>query len=156
VRPRRARCAGCEATHVLLPAGMLLRRADSVDVVGKALSAKASGRGARPIAMLVSRPLTTVKGSLRRFAVKAEPLREWFIRLLVAVAVDPQLPDPAGSPLADAVAAIAAAAGAVAARFAVFMVTPWQIACVAVQGRLLSPDQPIKWINTSSPWQAVI
>lgn len=34
VRPRRGRCRGCGATHVLLPAGLLLRRADGVAVRG--------------------------------------------------------------------------------------------------------------------------
>lgn len=154
VRPRRTRCGGCAATHVLLPAGMLTRRADGVEVIGEALSAKACGRGARPIAVLLRRPLSTVRGWLRRFAASAQVLRHWFIGLLVAVAADPQIPDAAGSPFADAIAAIAAAGKAVCKRFAVSMVTPWRIASVACQGGLLSPTPPKKWINTSSPWQA--
>jgi hypothetical protein len=140
-------------THVLLPAGMLTRRADGVEVIGEALSAKACGRGVRPIAVLLCRPLTTVRGWLRRFAANAEVLRHWFIRLLVAVAADPQIPDAAGSPIADAVTAITAAGRAVGERFAVPMVTPWRIASVVCQGGLLSPVHPLKWINTSSPWQ---
>ena len=140
----------------MLPAGMLARRADSVDVVGKALVAKASGWGARPISVLVGRPLGTVRGWLRRFAVKAELLRAWFIRLLVAVAADPVVPDAAGSVFADAVAAIGAAVRAVAARFAVLVVTPWRIAGAVLHGGLLSPGRPAEPINTSSPWLAVV
>ena len=43
--PRRGRCTGCRRTHVLLPASVLLRRADAVTVIGVALLAKARGRG---------------------------------------------------------------------------------------------------------------
>jgi hypothetical protein len=156
VRPRRTRCAGCAVTHVLLPVEMLARRADGADVVGKALVAKASGRGARPIAVALARPLGTVRGWLRAFAVKAELLRSWFIQLLVAVAPDPVVPDAVGTVFADAVAAIAAASIAVADRFAVRMVTPWPIASAASQGSLLSPGWPAKPINTSSPWLATV
>jgi hypothetical protein len=155
VRPRRTRCVGCAATHVLLPAALLLRRADTVAVIGTALTAKAVGLGARPIAAAAGRPLGTVKGWLRRLAGRAEQLRAWFTRVLVGVAVDPVVPEPAGSAFADAVTAVTAAAHAVAARFAIPMVTPWPIVAAVSQGRLLSPDWPAEWINTSSPWLAV-
>jgi hypothetical protein len=62
VRPRRAWCRGCRVTHVLLPVGLLLRRADSVEVVGAAITAKAAGLGARPIAALMERPMGPVRG----------------------------------------------------------------------------------------------
>lgn len=156
VRPRRTRCSGCAATHVLLPVGVLVRRADTVGVVGRALVAKASGLGARPAAAVVDRPLGTVKGWLRRFAGRAEQVRVWFTGLLVAVAPDPVVPQGAGSVFADAVAAIAAAAWAVADRFALRMVTVWQVACAVSGGRLLSPDWPPELINTSSPWPAAM
>ena len=73
-------------THVLLPVGALLRRADTVAVIGPALTAKASGLGARPVAVVLDRPLETVRGWLRRFGGKAEQVRAWFTGLLVAVA----------------------------------------------------------------------
>lgn len=159
VRPRRARCAGCGGTHVLLPTGMLAHRADSVEVVGKALVAKASGRGVRPIAADVGRALGTVRGWLRRFAVKAELLRRWFIGVLVAVAADPVVPDAATTMFADAVNAITAASEAIVGRFAILAVTRWQVAVAASHGRLLSPHWPTDWptepINTSSPWLAL-
>ena len=156
VRPRRTRCAGCGATHVLLPVGVLVRRADTVAVVGEALAGKASGLGARPIAAAVDRPLGTVKGWLRRFAGRAEQVRAWFIGLLVAVAADPVVPDVAATTFADAVAAIDVAATAVADRFALGEVTPWRVACAVTAGRLLSPVWPPQWINTSSPWLAAL
>ena len=48
--PRRARCRECGATHVLLPAWCLARRADAGEVIGLALEAKAAGAGHRVIA----------------------------------------------------------------------------------------------------------
>ena len=152
VRPRRAVCRGCGGTHVLLPVGVLLRRADVVGVVGAAVVAKAAGLGARPVAALVGRPLGTVRGWLRRFGSRAEAVRGWFTRLLCAVASDPVPPEPAGSVWADAVAAIEAAAVAVAARFTITGVTVWRLASAASVGRLLAPGWPTGSINTSSPW----
>jgi hypothetical protein len=144
---------------VLLPVGVLLRRADTVAVIGRALTAKASGLGARPVAVVLDRPLETVRGWLRRFAGKAEQVRAWFTGLLVAVAADPVVPGPVdagGTVFADAVAAVEAAARAVAGRFALRMVTAWQVAGAVSQGRLLSPDWPPQSINTSSPWSAAM
>jgi len=156
VRPRRARCGGCARTHVLLPAALLLRRADSVAVIGQALTAKAVGVGVRPIAAAAGRPLGTVRGWLRRVSGRAEQLRVWFTRVLVAVAADPVVAEPAGSAFADAVAAVTAAALAVADRFAMPTVAPWPIVSAVSQGRLLSPGWPAESINTSSPWLAVM
>lgn len=156
LRPRRARCLACRVTHVLLPVGVLLRRADAVGVVGVALAAKAVGLGARPVAVLVGRPLSTVQGWLRRFGGRLEAVRAWFVRLLCAVAVDPVVPEPAGSGWADAVAAIEAAAWAVLARFAVLGVTVWQVVGAVSGGRLLAPGWPAGSVNTSSPWAALV
>jgi hypothetical protein len=157
VRPRRARCCGtCRATHVLLPVGVLLRRADTAAVVGEAIAAKATGVGARPIAAAFDRPLGTVRGWLRRFGSRVEPVRAWFTRLLCAVAADPVLPGPAGSGWADAVAVIGAAVEAVAARFVLPTVTVWRVVCAASQGRLLAPGWPTGSINTSSLWAALM
>jgi hypothetical protein len=141
---------------VLLPVGVLLRRADAVGVVGVALAAKAVGLGARPVAVLVGRPLSTVQGWLRRFGGRLEAVRAWFVRLLCAVAVDPVVPEPAGSGWADAVAAIEAAAWAVLARFAVLGVTVWQVVGAVSGGRLLAPGWPAGSVNTSSPWAALV
>ena len=45
LQPRRGRCRGCRRTQVLLPASVLLRRADAATVIGAALLAKAGGSG---------------------------------------------------------------------------------------------------------------
>ena len=76
--PRRARCRGCGATHVLLPAWCLARRADAGAVIGRALEAKAAGAGHRAVAELLGRPASTVRGWLRALARGAGRVRETF------------------------------------------------------------------------------
>jgi hypothetical protein len=142
VRPRRARCAGCRVTHVLLPVGLLLRRADTVAVVGAALQARAGGAGHRRIAGVLGRPAETVRGWLRRFAGRVEAVRRLFTVLLRAVAADPVMPEPAGGVWADAVAAIVVAWVAVAGRFAVLTVPVWWWVSAVSGGRLLAPGGP--------------
>lgn len=140
VRPRRAMCCGCDATHVLMPVLALCRRADLVEVIGAALAAKALGSGASVIARSLRRPRDTVRGWLRRFAMHANAFRAMFTRTLVAVSPDPQTPAAAGSPFADAVAAIVGAWLAVLGRWpAVGTVSPWQFACALTRSGLLAP-----------------
>jgi hypothetical protein len=142
--PRRARCTGCRATHVLLPVVLLVRRADTAAVIGAGLTAKASGAGHRLIAALLGRAPETVRGWLRRFATRVEPVRAVFTRWCRDLAPDPVLPGPAGSAWADAIAAILAAAAAFGARFGIGEVPIWQ-ATVAVSGaRLLAPGWPAR------------
>ena len=78
LRPRRSRCAGCGVTHVLLPAGCLLRRADAVAVIWAALAGKAGGLGHRPVARLLGRPESTVRDWLAAGAAR----RRWAGRLV--------------------------------------------------------------------------
>src|SRR4249920_866714 len=112
LRPRRARCASCLVTHVLLAVSCLLRRADGVDVIGAALRAKAAGAGHRPIAEWLERPASTVRGWLRAFARNAETVRLMLTALLVQfdplTAALPTHP----SVVADAVEAVGACAAA--------------------------------------------
>jgi hypothetical protein len=57
---------------VLLPASVLLHRADAVTVIGAGLLAKAGGAGHRRVAVLVGVPASTVRGWLRRIAAVAD------------------------------------------------------------------------------------
>lgn len=155
LRPRRARCAGCGVTHVLLPVGVLERRADTVGVIGAALARAAAGWGHRRVAERLGRPAATVRGWLRRFQTRAGPLREAFTALLCALDPDPVLPAPAGTAVADAVAAIVAAAGAVTRRWAVLTgltVSPWLVAAAVTAGRLLASRSTVELTNTTRPW----
>ena len=138
--PRRSRCRRCRATHVLLPAWCLLRRADSAGVIGAALEAAAAGGGHRKIARLTGRPASTVRGWLRRFAGRAEAVRVFFTVLLARTGPDPVMPAGAGSLVAAAVSAVAGAAAAVAARWpGVGEVPVWAAASAASGGLLLAP-----------------
>jgi hypothetical protein len=85
VRPRRSSCSQCQCTHVLLPSSTLVRRADTVAVIGRALLAKAAGARHRSIAALLDRPVSTVRGWLRRFDARADSLRVLFTALLHAL-----------------------------------------------------------------------
>lgn len=147
--PRRSRCTGCGATHVLLPVVALLRRADVASVIGWALVAKARGAGFRPIAAGLGRPVETVRGWLRRFAGRVEPVRAVFTWWLRALAPDPVMPEPVGSGWADAVVAVLAASRAAAGRFALGTVAPWELAVAITGGCLLAPAWPAETINTS-------
>lgn len=140
---------------MLLPVGVLVRRADTVVVIGAALVGAAAGWGHRRVAEWLGRPAATVRGWLRRFRTRAGPLREGFTALLCAVEADPVLPAAAGSEVADAVAAIAAAAAAVTRRWAVLTgltVSPWLVAAAVTSGRLLAPASIVELTNTSRPW----
>jgi hypothetical protein len=115
-------------------------------VIGAALAAKAAGMGHRAAAVLVGVPSSTVRGWFRRFAANAEAIRVWFT--VLAHGLDPLLAAmaPAGSPLGDAVEAIAVAARAASLRLA--PVAPWSFASTASRGRLLS--------NTGCPWAGAL
>ena len=148
--PRRSRCTGCGATHVLLPAWCLLRRADAGEVIGAALRAAAAGGGHRTIAVLLGRPPSTVRGWLRRFAGRAEEVRVFFTVLLARTAPDPVMPAGAAGPVAAAVSAVAGAAAAVAARWPLLGEVPvWTAASAASGGLLLAPGWPGGGRNTS-------
>jgi hypothetical protein len=47
---------------VLLPVGVLVRRADAAEVVGAALVRVAAGWGHRRVALWLGRPVSTVRG----------------------------------------------------------------------------------------------
>jgi Domain of unknown function (DUF6431) len=152
--PRRARCRGCGATHVLLPAWCLARRADAGEVIGLALEAKATGEGHRVIAGRLGRPASTVRGWLRAFTGRAEQVRSVFTALAAALVTDSPLPGPAGSLLGDAVAAVTAAAAAAAMVPGVGTVARWQLAAAVTCGLLLAPAWPARVANTSWLWAA--
>jgi hypothetical protein len=151
LRPRRSRCGGCGVTHVLLPVSCLLRRADGVAVIWAALAGKAAGLGHRPVARRLGRPESTVRGWMARFASRAELIRGLFTVWLCALDADPPPLPPAGSAVADAVAAITAATEAAGRRWAGRLVSlsPGELASSVSAGRLLAPSWAPELINTS-------
>jgi hypothetical protein len=138
---------------VLLPVSVLARRADAVTVIGSALARAATGLGHRRIAERLGRPAATVRGWLRRFASRAGALRSAFTVLLCELDADPLMPGPAGSQLADAVAAVLAAAVAVTRRWRpALALSPWEVAAAVTSACLLARGTAVELINTSCPW----
>jgi hypothetical protein len=148
VRPRRSRCVACRVTHVLLPVRLLLRRMDEAPVTGAALAAAARGLGHRRVARDLQVPEDTVRGWLRRAAVRAGQVREVFTRVAAAVNADPVPLEPAGSPLADALVAVAAAAAAAAERWPrPLAVSPWEFASAVTNATLMAPVMAVWAFN---------
>jgi len=137
VRPRRSSCSVCGCTHVLLPASTLVRRADAVAVIGRALLASVGGFGHRSIAVLLDRPVSTVRGWLRRFGVRAESLRVLFTGLLHDLDASAAVVGVRGSVFADALEVLGLAAAAAARLFGPR--PAWQFASAASGGLLLGP-----------------
>jgi len=109
-------------------------------VLGDMLARAARGQGFRSIAAETGVPAWTVRGRLRRFRSSAGRVREFFTRLAYALAADPVPLEPAGSGLADAVVAVAAAAGAARGRWPAVTVSGWEVASAVTAGSLLSPS----------------
>src|SRR5258706_1977995 len=144
LRPRRARCPACRATHVLLPALVAPRRADTTAGIGAALQASADGVGYRRIAAQLDRPLSTVRRWIRaaRTPGHAQWLREqavgWIARVDRDVLSELQ-PEP--TRLGEALTALAAAAVVLRARI-VPQVPPWTLVGQITRGRLVAPAAP--------------
>lgn len=152
LRPRRGRCSACQATHVLLVVSCLVRRADGVEVIGTALSSKATGVGHRRLAARLGRPASTVRGWLRAFAGNADRVGRLFAALLVELDPLAAPVPPRGSGVADAVEVIGVVAAAARRRLGVLgAVSPWQLVAAVTGGRLLFPAGPGPASNTSSP-----
>lgn len=140
-RPRRARCAGCGATHVLLAASLAARRADAAGVIAAAIEAKvAGGQGHRKIAARLGRPATTVRDWLRAFASSAEAIAEAFGAWTVRDAPDAAALWPAAVQEvgARALGVLGAYARAVGQRFGVGALTWARAGITATGGWLFS------------------
>lgn len=139
VRPRRARCEGCARTQVLLPSALSVRRADTVEVIGTALAAKAAGSGHRRIAAHLGRPLSTVRRWLRRVP---EAHTQWLYEQAVqhAFRLNPEIlvrPRSWPTMLGSSLNILAGAALAYRRRVAVDL-PPWALIGLFTRGNLLS------------------
>jgi hypothetical protein len=146
LRPRRARCRSCRGTHVLLPAVVAPRRADTTAVIGSALQASARGTGYRRIATQLARPLSTVRRWIRavRDPAHVEWLRTQGMVWLARVDLDViNTLGPQATRLGDALTALAAAALTLRARV-VPHVSPWTLIGQITHGRLVGPPVPAR------------
>lgn len=128
---------------MLLPASLLLRRGDFVELIGEALERRALGWGQRPIAALLGVARSTLRGWLDRFAARAEPLRAHFLAWALWLRATAVGLEPSDSAVGDAIAALVAAAGC---GQPLVGLDRWQFAAAATGGRLLC--------NTSAPFPA--
>ena len=110
LRPQRARCGSCRRTQVLLPSWCAPRRADAIEVIGTAAGMALAGAGYGRIGAGLGVPAATVRGWLRLLRCRAEAMRQDAMHQLgfAGGLADPPLPGPAGSPLGDALNAVAA------------------------------------------------
>lgn len=153
--PRRARCAACLRTHVLLPLVLAARRADSADVIAAAVVAKVvGGAGHRALAVGLGRPASTVRGWLRSFAASAGQVALMFTDLLLRDAVDAAAIWPAATLGAAgmALSAVWAYAEALRGRFAGVGEVTWvQVGVTACNGWLFCAPWWAGRSNTNPP-----
>jgi len=140
VTPRRARCGDCGGTQILLPTTLTVRRADSTEVIGAALAAKAGGAGFRAIAATLARPVSTVRSWLRLIP---ERHARWLYERAVdrAVQIDRELlVGPAQYPTVLGQALNLLAGAALRYRERLGLTDPvWALIGFFAQGRLLAP-----------------
>jgi hypothetical protein len=141
-RPRRGACGDCGSTHVFLPDVCLVRRRDSVEVIGAVVSA-GSLKDQVGVGDRLGVPPDTVRGWRRRFRRWAEAVRAHFTRWLLVLAPGRPLPELCGSAPVDALEAVGLAARAASLRLGVIR-PAWSWASALTAGALLS--------NTSSSW----
>ena len=139
---RRVRCRGCALTHALLPAFVLHKRLDAVEVIGAVLEAVARGEhGVRPAASAVDVPHATARGWWRRFSERANVHAVSFSALGVELGA-PAMTAPG---VWGALAAISAAFSAAASLPGWAATSRWHFCSAVSGGRLLAA-------NTTSPY----
>jgi hypothetical protein len=146
LRPGRAHCRVCRGIHVLLPAVVAPRRADTTAVIGSALQASARGTGYWRIAAQLARPLSTVRRWIR--AVRDPEHVEWLRVQAVAwiARVDRDVISnltPQPTRLGEALTALAAAAVTLRARVTP-NVPPWTLIGQITRGRLVARSVPAR------------
>ncbi len=137
-RPRRGCCRSCGVTHVLVPADLLPRCRHGIEIVGAALLAYAGGAGHRSIAARAGLAPSTVRNWLRGFAGHVEVLRSIGTRRYYQLDVLAVPIDPAGTPAADALEALARAARATVLAHGAYD-SPWPVINFLTGGELLRP-----------------
>jgi hypothetical protein len=85
VRVRRWRCRGCGRTGGALPEGVLHRRLDGIDTLGRIIAAGIRGTAVREIAVATGVPPRTVRDIRRRYRDHAPELARRLLALSVAL-----------------------------------------------------------------------
>jgi hypothetical protein len=137
---------------MLLPAAMLVRRADEAQVIGAAVTVAARGRGRRRIVAELGVPEETVRGWLRRFAARPRPGPGDLHR---GGRGGQRGSGAAGAGRAGrGGGAVAAAAAAIGGRWPrLLAVSPWEIASAVTSASLLMTVITARAVNTN--WSLV-
>ena len=159
VTPRRSRCRGCRATHVLLPADLWSQRrygaAVIMTVLVLAAQAAAAGRAAaRPWLRVPGRrrqvPASTARSWRSRFSSRASVLREQLAGLLPRVSQEEAArPLAAGSPAGDCLAALEAVTRGLRDRLGMAGLAPHEAAAHLSGALWLAPAVPVLRFNTT-------
>lgn len=138
LRLRRSRCTACGSTHVLVRTCLLLRRADTAEVIGWALLAKLSGAGHRWVGARLGRPPGSVRNWLRRFEKQSEKIRVQATRWAYRLDSNLGRIEAQGCAFGDALAALGHAVQAATSLLGQAL-CPWQVVSALTETRLLSP-----------------
>ena len=124
-----------------LPSWCAPRRADGIEVIGAAAGLAMAGAGHRAVAAALGVPAGTVRGWLRRLRARAGQLRAHAIGELNGLGFYPPGPPwkPAGSPLGDALNAVAAAVDCARRNFGHGPQMTWPLAGLLGLARFLMP-----------------
>lgn len=163
LRPRRGICrGGCGRSHVLLPGFLLSRRRYAAPVIFAALALRAAGLKVTAVAARLrlpvpdrpgqwwSVPASTAGSWLARFASRAGQLRQVFLAVLPLADPQGRPVAAAGSPAADALAALEAVTAGLRSRFGgLDMLAAHEVAAHLTGGLLLAPALPVLAGNTT-------
>jgi hypothetical protein len=150
VRPRRARCRACLATHVLLPASLFSRRAFAGVLMWGSVVARAAGVKIAAIAARIAVAASTVGSWLRRIAGRAGWWRQILMGLLAGLDASNRRLVPTGSPLADGLTVLDAVLAVLRTRAAAMStLTAWELASHLTRAHLFAPHLDVYGCNTS-------
>ena len=140
-RPR-GQCDRCDRSHVLQPAAVPAHRSDALPVLVCALFAYLlDGLDAGEIAMVLCRPVRTVRGWLAQARVFAARHLAALTALLERIGGAPAVPRIGGnSPVAELVCVLRALGGMAAGRWGDAGLGEWERINLICRGRFLSPS----------------
>ena len=134
----RGRCGNCGRTHALLPDFLLVKRLDTVEVIGAGLERGIAGRGMRKVAAEAEVPESTARDWRYRYRARAEDLLAVFGAL--AVELGDGLKELPTTAEAAALTALTVAWERAKARWPGRVGGCWRFVSAVCGGRALSPN----------------